>query len=198
MLAPDGRPTAAGLLICGKDPRSWLPGAYVQFVRYPDADIGDIVQDHKEISGPLADIMRRMDEVIDANVAVRADLSGSVQRDRSTYPLIALQELARNAVIHRTYEGTAAPVRLTWFSDRVEIASPGGPYGAVTLESFGAEGLTDYRNPTLGEAAKALGFIQRFGSGIPRARRALVRNGNPPPEFHVEPTYIHATIRSVP
>jgi ATP-dependent DNA helicase RecG len=106
--------------------------------------------------------------------------------------------MVRNAVIHRTYEGTAAPVRLTWFSDRVEITSPGGPYGAVTLESFGEEGLTDYRNPTLGEAAKALGFIQRFGSGIPRARKALAENGNPAPEFRVEPTYVHVTVRSVP
>ncbi len=198
LLAPDGRSTAAGLLICGKDPRSWLPGAYVQFVRYPGGDIGDVVQDHKEISGPLADVMRRLDEIIDANIEVRADLSGAVQRDQPTYPAVALQELARNAVIHRTYEGTAAPVRLTWFSDRVEITNPGGPYGAVTLESFGAEGLTDYRNPALGEAAKALGFIQRFGSGIPRARAALVRNGNAAPEFRVEPTYVHVTVRSAP
>ncbi|HVC61471.1 MAG TPA: ATP-binding protein [Acetobacteraceae bacterium] len=198
LLAPDGRPTAAGLLICGKDPRSWIPGAYVQFVRYPSGDISDVVQDHKEISGPLADVMRRIDEIIEVNIAVSAELSGPVQRDQATYPAVALQELARNAVIHRTYEGTAAPVRLTWFSDRVEIASPGGPYGAVTLESFGVEGLTDYRNPTLGEAAKALGFIQRFGSGIPRARAALARNGNPAPEFRVEPTYVHVTLRSAP
>jgi ATP-dependent DNA helicase RecG len=87
-------------------------------------------------------------------------------------------------------------VRLTWFADRVEITSPGGPYGIVTLESFGVEGLTDYRNPTLGEAAKALGYIQRFGSGIPRARAALARNGNPPPAFRVEPTYVHVTVRA--
>ena len=194
-LAPDGCATAAGLLICGKDPRSWLPGAYVQFVRYPGPDIGDIVQDHKEISGPLAELLRRIDEMIATNIETRSDLTGPVQRDQPTYPAVALQELARNAVIHRTYEGTAAPVRLTWFADRVEITSPGGPYGTVTLESFGAEGLTDYRNPTLGEAAKAMGFIQRFGSGIPRARAALARNGNPPPEFRVEPTYVHVTVR---
>jgi ATP-dependent DNA helicase RecG len=197
-LTPDGRPTAAGLLICGKDPRAWLPGAYVHFVRYPGSVIGDIVQNHKEIDGVLADVMRRIDEIIDANIEVHSDLSGIVQVDNATYPLVAIQELARNAVIHRTYEGTAAPVRITWFSDRIEITSPGGPYGTVTLESFGSEGLTDYRNPTLGEAAKALGFIQRFGSGIPRARAALSRNGNPPPEFRVEPTYVHVSIRSAP
>ncbi|MSO99875.1 MAG: transcriptional regulator [Acetobacteraceae bacterium] len=198
ILAPDGRPTAAGLLICGKSPRAWLPGAYIQFVRYPGAEIGDIVQNHKEIDGPLSHLLRRLDEVIAHNIETWADLSGVVQRNQATYPTVALQELARNAVIHRTYEGTAAPVRLTWFSDRVEIMSPGGPYGAVTIDSFGDEGVTDYRNPTLGEAAKALGFIQRFGSGIPRARAALARNGNPPPEFLAAPSYVRVTVRIAP
>jgi ATP-dependent DNA helicase RecG len=195
LIGRDGRPTAAGLLICGKDPHAWLPGAYVQFVRYPDEQIGDTVRDHKEISGPLAELLRRIDEVLTANIEMRADLSGPKQVDHPTYPLMALQELVRNAVIHRTYEGTAAPVRVTWFSDRVEITSPGGPYGMVTIDSFGSDGLTDYRNPTLGEAAKAMGFIQRFGSGIPRARAALARNGNPAPEFRVEPSYVNVTVR---
>jgi ATP-dependent DNA helicase RecG len=197
-LAPNGCPTAAGLLVCGKDPRAWLPGAYVQFVRYPGDRIGDIVQDHKEMSGPLAELLRRLDEIIETNIEVRSDLSGTLQRDRPTYPVVALQELVRNAVIHRNYEGTAAPVRLTWFGDRVEITNPGGPYGSVTIASFGHEGLTDYRNPTLGEAAKAMGFIQRFGSGIPRARAALARNGNAPPEFRAEPSYVHVAVRIAP
>src|SRR3974390_3022027 len=35
MLGPENQPTVLGILVCGKDPRSWLPGAYVQFVRYP-------------------------------------------------------------------------------------------------------------------------------------------------------------------
>ena len=40
ILARDGSATVAGLLICGKDIRAWLPGAYVQFVRYPGDEIG--------------------------------------------------------------------------------------------------------------------------------------------------------------
>ena len=197
-LAPNGCPTAAGLLVCGKDPRAWLPGAYVQFVRYPGDRIGDVVQDHKEIGGPLAELLRRLDEIIETNIEMRSDLSGTLQRDRPTYPLVALQELVRNAVIHRNYEGTAAPVRVTWFGDRIEITNPGGPYGSVTIASFGHEGLTDYRNPTLGEAAKAMGFIQRFGSGIPRARAALSRNGNPAPEFRAEASYVYVAVRIAP
>jgi ATP-dependent DNA helicase RecG len=191
-------PTATGLLVCGKDPRAFLPGAYVQFVRYPGRGIGDSVIDHQEIGGVLSDQMRRLDEILAVNIAHRAAFGGRTQEDRPTYPTVALQELVRNALIHRSYEGTAMPVRLTWFDDRVEITSPGGPYGAVTVETFGQPGPTDYRNPALAEAAKNLGFVQKFGSGIARARDALARNGNPPPQFQAEPSYVHVTVRAAP
>jgi ATP-dependent DNA helicase RecG len=53
LLADDDQPTTVGLLVCGKDPRAWLPGAYVQFVKYPGKDVGESVQDQKEFSGPF-------------------------------------------------------------------------------------------------------------------------------------------------
>ena len=108
------------------------------------------------------------------------------------------QQLARNAILHRSYEGTNAPVRVYWFSDRIEIHSPGGPFGQVSRENFGREGLTDYRNPHLAEAMKVLGYVQRFGMGIPIARQELQRNGNPPLEFAVEAGHIMALVRRRP
>lgn len=190
--------TVLGLLVCGKDPRSWLPGAYVQFVRYPGSDIGEIIQDQKEIGGPLSEMLRRLDDVIAANIEQRSDLSGTRQRTRPTYPTIALQEFVRNAVIHRNYEATAAPVTLSWFADRVEITSPGGAYGTVTAATFGQPGLTDARNPNVASAAKLMGFVQRFGSGIPRANSALHENGNRPVKFRVEPNFVNVTVWAAP
>ncbi len=175
-----------------------LPGAYIQFVRYPGTQIGEEIADAREITGALSAQLRLLDDIIDLNIAHRANLSGTRQANSPTYPRIALQELVRNAVIHRNYEGTAAPVRLTWFDDRVEITSPGGPYGSVTIERFGQPGPTDYRNPAIADAARALGFVQKFGSGIARARAALETNGNPPPEFQAEPTYVNVIVRAVP
>lgn len=101
----------------------------------------------------------------------------------------------RNAILHRTDEGTHAPVRVTWFDDRVEIQSPGGPYGQVTRETFGRDGVTDYRNPTLAEALKLLGFVERFGVGLAIARRALAANGSPPLELVVEDAHVLALVR---
>jgi ATP-dependent DNA helicase RecG len=103
--------------------------------------------------------------------------------------------LVRNAILHRTYEGTYSPVRIYWFSDRIEIHSPGGPFGQVTRENFGQPGVTDYRNPHLAEAMRVLGYVQRFGLGIQIARQQLAANGNPPLDFIVEQNHILATVR---
>jgi ATP-dependent DNA helicase RecG len=122
--------------------------------------------------------------------------SGSTTELRSSpYPLSALQQLTRNAVMHRTYEGTNAPVRVYWFDDRIEITNPGGPYGTVTVENFGRPGISDYRNPSLAGVLKTMGFVQRWGFGIAEARRALKENGNPELEFQIEHTVVLATVR---
>lgn len=193
----DPTPTVVGLLTLGKSPRTWVPSAYIQFLRIRGTQWGDPVVDEAEIDGNLDTLLRRLDDKLKATLAVAVDFtSGAATEVRAAaYPLSALQQLARNAVMHRTYEGTNAPVRLYWFDDRIEIGNPGGPYGAVTQENFGRPGASDYRNPILAGVLKNMGFVQRFGFGIAEARRAMAANGNPPPEFQVEPTHVLATLR---
>ncbi len=194
---PEGVPTVAGIVVIGRDPTSLVPGAFVQFVRFDGPTMADdVIADHR-VALPLPELLHELDVVMQGNVRTSVDLtSGSVEQRRPDYPLVALQQLMRNALMHRTYEVSMAPVRITWLSDRVEIQSPGGPFGQVTAENFGEPGVTDYRNPTIAEAMRQLGFVQRFGVGIATARRVLAENGNPPPRFQIEPTYVSVIIDS--
>jgi len=96
----------------------------------------------------------------------------------------------RNAYMHRSYEATNAPVRVYWFSDRIEIHNPGGPFGSVTVENFGQPGVTDYRNPNLAEALRALGYVQRFGAGIAIARKHFGKRLS----FQVQPGVVAVVI----
>ena len=195
-LAPESNATVLGLLVVGKEPRRFVPSAYVQFLRLDGETLVDPIKDQKEIDGPLPAVLRRLDEVFQAHIATASDLASQPREVRHPdYPLVALQQLVRNAVLHRTYEGTHAPVRISWFTDRIEIQNPGGPFGQVTRQNFGQAGITDYRNPHLAEAMKNLGFVQRFGIGIPLARRELQKNGNPPPEFTVEDAHVVVVVR---
>jgi ATP-dependent DNA helicase RecG len=193
----DPTPTVVGLLTLGKSPRTWVPCAYIQYLRVRGTAWGDPVADAQEIDGTLEQMLRRLDDKLRATLATAVDFtSGStVEERRAAYPLAALQQLARNAVMHRTYEHTNAPVRFYWFDDRIEITNPGGPYGTVTQANFGRPGVADYRNPSIAGVLKTLGFAQRFGFGIADARKALQDNGNPPLEFQVEPTMVLAIVR---
>lgn len=191
-------PTVTAILMLGKSPQDWFPGAEIHWRRIDGTQLTDPTQDEKVLTGTVQDELRRIDEVMEAANTSSIEMGQSTHSRSSDYPLDALQQLVRNAVMHRTYEGTAAPVRVTWYSDRIEILSPGGTYGAVTPDSFGMPGVTDYRNPTVSEALKGYGFVERFGQGIAIVRRSLERNGNPPPQFSFHPmeapSWVHVTV----
>jgi len=189
-------PTVSGLLAVGKSPRDFIPGAYIQFLRIDGGDLAAPIADQKPIAGPLPQVLRELDEIFKANIRVATDIqSESTELTRSDYPLVALQQFARNAVMHRNYETSNAPVRITWFADRVEIQNPGGPFGQVTRQNFGCPGITDYRNPNVADVMRNLGYVQRFGVGIQIAQKALADNQNQPAEFQVEDHHVLVTVR---
>lgn len=189
-------PTVLGSLVIGNLPRDLIPSAYVQFLRIDGAGLEDPIIDAAAIDGRLGEVLARIDDKLKAHISVRVNIDvADTERRAADYPLAALQQLVRNAVMHRSYEATNAPIRLTWFNDRIEIVNPGGPFGIVTAANFGQPGMTDYRNPHLAEAMKVLGFVQRFGVGIATARRLLAANDNPAPEFRPSDTHVLVTIR---
>ena len=197
--ADDATPTVLGVLVLSNRTRDFVPGAYVQFLRIAGRELADPVSDEQLIDGPVAEVLRRTDEKLIAHNRTAVDLTSAERERRTTlYPMPALQQIVRNAIMHRSYEATNAPVRVTWYDDRIEIMSPGGPFGSVTVENFGQPGVSDYRNPSLAEALRVLGFVQRFGVGIATARREMEANGNPPLEFEVNPAHIGVTLRPAP
>ena len=195
-LLVDDVPTWGALLGLGRDPQGWIPGAYVQFLRIDGTEITDPIRSQRVLTGRIEDVLRQLDELLKLNISVRTEVATVSREVRSPdYPGAALQQLARNAVMHRSYEGTNAPVQVYWYSDRVEIRSPGGLYGRVTPENFGS-GAVDHRNPLVAEIMHHLGFAQRFGLGVPLARKALEKNGNPEPRFDFGPTHVVVTVEA--
>jgi ATP-dependent DNA helicase RecG len=197
--AVEPTPTILGIIVLGVSPRDWIPGAYIQFLRIDGVNLSDPIEDEVFIDGDLGQVLRRIDEKIESHNRTKVNITSNDRESRTMpYPKAALQQLVRNAVMHRAYENTNAPVRVTWFNDRIEIGNPGGPFGIVTRDNFGQPGITDYRNPNLADAMKVLGFVQRFGIGIQTARAELNKNGNPDIEFQIEPMMVLAIVRRRP
>jgi ATP-dependent DNA helicase RecG len=172
----------------------WLPGAYVQFLRLEGSSLTGEVLAEKSLSGDLLTVLRELESLVDLHIESRpVTVSALRERLAVNYPRVALRELLMNAVLHRSYESTT-PIRFYWFSDRVEIQSPGGLYGEASPENFPNQ--NSYRNPVLAEAMKALGFVNRFGRGVLRAQEALKQNGSGPAEFQFDAKYVLAVIRA--
>jgi ATP-dependent DNA helicase RecG len=197
IVAPeDTTPTVTGMLAISKRPQDFLPGAYIQFLRIDGVDLADPVIDEEEIGGSIGDMLRRAEEKLKAHNRTAVDItSAATHQIDMPYPPAAMQQVLYNAVLHRTYESTNAPIRVYWFNDRIEINSPGGPYGNVTVDNFGKPGITDYRNPNIADVLKTFGFVQTFGRGIATTRRAMKLNGNPPPEFETNQSTVVCVLR---
>ena len=186
-------PTNAGVLTFGKDPRYFFPGAFVQYVQYAgDSQADDILQERRlggELLGVLRDLKRLTQEVAEGR-----PVSDPAQSDRMVfdYPPKAMHELFMNAVVHRNYEGSTSPILVSHYPNRIEIQNPGGLFGELTPEQFRRG--TAYRNPILAEAAKVLGFVNRFGRGISIIESELQRNGSRPAEFDLQPNHFLAIV----
>lgn len=199
MIVAADQPTATvlGILTIGKNPQDFLPGAYVQFLRINGGELADDILDSDAVRGAIPDQLRRLEEKLTAHNRVAIDVTtGYLEQRTESYPVEALRQITRNALMHRTYEATNAPVHVYWFNDRIEVMSPGGAFGAVMAEKFGEPGWVDYRNPNLAEAIKTLGFVQRYGVGIQIAKRQLAAAGHPEPEFDVSHNFVRVTVRA--
>lgn len=180
-------PTNAGILLFGLDPEFYLPGAYIQYVKFSGKDMISDPEFEKKFSGALITELRTLDDFIKVNVIKERPVkTASFQEDIvRNYPYWALRELIMNAIMHRNYESNA-PIYIYEFVDRIEVINPGGLFGEATPQNF--PNASDYRNVVLAEAMKIMGYVNRFNYGVKRAIAELNQNGNGNPDFDLNLT----------
>ncbi len=188
----EGHPTVAALMNFGVYPQSFFPQFAITAVAVMGNEIGDTdvsgarFMDNERIEGNLDAMLEEALLFCKRNMKVRTvidPLTGK-RKDQTEYPLTAIREAVLNALIHRDYshytEGT--PVQVDFFSNRLEIHSPGGLYGRMTVDDLGKVRL-DLRNPTLAVMAETMTQSENRYSGIPTMRRAMEEAGLPAPLF---------------
>lgn len=74
------------------------------------------------------------------------------------------------------------------FDDRVDIESPGMPLGLDVHDAM--SGRSRIRNQALALVFKAMGLIERYGSGVRRMVDACLSAGLPAPEFIEDRDYL--------
>ncbi len=188
----NGVPTLAAVLNFGIYPQGYFPQLSITAIVVPGEEIGETDGDgarfvnNKRIEGTLQDMVEEAIFFCQRNMKVKTVIDPNTGRrtDTTEYPVNAIREAVLNALIHRDYsphtEGT--PVQIDFFSDRLEIHSPGSLYGRMTVEDLGSA-RPDLRNPALAAMAEFLMKTENRYSGIPTIRREMAAAGLPAPLF---------------
>lgn len=189
----NGVPTLAAMLNFGLYPQGYLPQLAITAIVVPGREIGELAAgdparflDNKRIEGTIAEMAEEALSFCKRNMKTRTviDPQTGKRTDQTEYPVRALREAILNALIHRDYsiytEGT--PVQINFFSDRLEIHSPGSLYGRMTVDQLGHT-RPDLRNPALAVMAETLTDAENRYSGIPTIRREMAAYGLPAPVF---------------
>lgn len=193
-------PTYAGIILFGKNPKYFLLGNYVQFVRFAGKDKGGDILNERQFAGPLYKMLPSLESFVRDGIITQRPIPETLFRERTVwnYPEGAIRELLMNACMHRDYQANM-PIRLYQFDDYIEVMNAGGLYGEARPENFPS--VNDYRNPLVAEAMRVMKYVNKFNRGVTRVQEMLKDNGNPPAEFDVNTmtafrVNIHATNES--
>lgn len=192
-----GNPTMVGLLLFGRNPQAFFPQSGVVFVKFPGTDprgedggVGYGRRD--ELTGPLAKIIERAWNIVFEEMSVGAVVSGLVRDDVTEYPRFAVREALVNAVAHRDYRISGRRIEIRMYADRLEIISPGGLPGYMTLENLVDEHFS--RNPRLVSGLYQWGYIEELGLGIDMMIEEMLQAGHQPPKFQASPHLFVVTL----
>lgn len=98
-------------------------------------------------------------------------------------PEIAYREAIANALIYRDWS-INSHIRISLFSDKIEIKSPGGLPRGITAEEYMKGDISCLRNPILGNVFFRLHYIEMFGTGVRRILLAY-KDAKIKPKFEI-------------
>jgi len=198
-LGLDGLPTVAGLLLFGRRPQRLVEQSGVVFVRFAGKDPrgpGGLpgYGRREELTGPLARIIEGAWRILWEEMRHEAVIPGLTREERPEYPPFAVREALVNAVCHRDYGIKGMRVEIRMFDDRLEVVSPGGLPGHITLDNIVEEHYS--RNPRIVRGLYYWGYIEELGLGVDRMIEEMVRAGQPAPEFISKPHSFTVILRN--
>ncbi len=193
----DGKPTVSGILLFSDYPQQWLPQTSVVFVKFvgntPRGENGLAGYSRREeLTGPLPRLIEGAWNLIWSEMAVSAVVKGLEREETTEYPQFAVREAIVNAVCHRDYRLKGRRIEIRMYSDRLEVISPGGLPGFITVENIKDEHFS--RNPRIVNGLFQWGYIEELGLGIDRMIEVMEQAGHKPPNFDARPYSFAVTL----
>ena len=174
-------PTKGAILLFGKHRNMQFPDAWIQCGRFIGKDKSHIF-DHIDIYEYLPLAVDSIMIFLKKHAFRSADFSNTQRKDVWNIPLSMLREAIINALVHTDYSQRGAPIRISFFDDRIEIENPGILLPGLTIEDM-RQGISKIRNHVIARIFRELNLIEQWGSGVSRIYSEAKEQNLPDPEI---------------
>jgi len=176
------KPTKGGLLFFSDNPQEYIPNAKVRLVWFQDDEMRRYI-DSKEFTGPVWKMIDDIEDYFLKNLKViGGDMAGWKREENMEYPLDAVREAVINSLIHRNYFDPS-DVQIFMFPTNIRIKNPGNFPPGITVEAPEHKP----RNPQLAQYMYDMGYIEKYGSGINKIKKACTTHPFAEVEFFLKP-----------
>lgn len=176
-------PTNTTILFFSQRASNYFPQNEIRIARFDGITRGASVIDKQEIKGPFYKMIDQTENFFRRNTRTAHKIADFKRVDIPEYPYSAIREALINAIAHRDYNRTGAPILFYIYDNRVEIISPGGLVSGVTLKNIGSK--HEARNRNICRIFHETKDMEKLGNGIHKMRDDMRDYGLPAPEFRL-------------
>ena len=141
-----------------------FPYAKIECARFKGTSSYEFI-DQKTVAGNIAVQAESAYDFVLRHINKGATVKGVYTESRWEYPVIAIREAIRNAVVHRDYSLAGKDIKLAIYDDMLEITSPGKLLPSIDFNEMDAR-QSDIRNKVIAPVFKKLGIIDQWGNGL--------------------------------
>lgn len=183
-------PKNIGLLFFSNEPQLWFRGAKIEIAEFHD-EVGGNTLSERIFLGPLQEQVRQCLTYLETLTTRHLEKSRDRIETRGwlSFPIPALREAIVNAVYHRSYDGNNEPTKVYLYPNRIEVISYPGPVPGIEISHLQGTAVpppVPARNRRIGELLKELRLAEARGTGLPKIRQAMAKNGSSPPTFEFD------------
>jgi ATP-dependent DNA helicase RecG len=155
------------------------------------------VEELPRIEGNLPTVIETATATITGLLRKPSRLFGTRFRPMPEYPEFTWKEALLNAIAHRDYAVEGSCTEIWLFDDRMEVRSPGGFIGDLTIdEVLSLKPVHRSRNPRLMRILVDIGVARDQGEGIPRMFAEMTSAFLPQPEISESKREVRVTLRN--
>ncbi|MGF1638704.1 MAG: ATP-binding protein [Cyclobacteriaceae bacterium] len=172
LLEENEQVSVSGLMMFGKNPSRYLPQATISFAAFKGTNLDAELTLKKEISGTLDNQIENAISLLQLHLPNESTIEGLKRVEKTMIPNKVLREVVVNAIAHRDYSIASRRIQIFFFSNRIEVISPGRIPNSLTLEKI-KTGNSALRNPVIVKYLDNLRYIDALGRGVPMIIREM-------------------------